>query len=292
MPTAVKPETRSFVDARGVTIHYYAWLVKKPRAVVQIAHGLGEYALRYQLLADQLVAAGISVYANDHRGHGATGLEQVDGDHSKLGRPGDGGVRAQVADLHEFTQLIKAENPGVPIAYLGHSWGSILGQMLINDHAADYDAVVLTGTAQRTFGQMNSGQLNAKHKHLGTTGFEWLSRDPAVSQAFLDDPLTFYADVIKLFGLPDGLRILGRTTKLAKDVPLLIMIGSEDPLGGETSVQRLADDYITRGGLTDVEVVVYTGARHEVFNETNQQEVRNDLVAWLEQRLAIGTSAS
>jgi alpha-beta hydrolase superfamily lysophospholipase len=70
------------------------------------------------------------------------------------------------------------------------------------------------------------------------------------------------------------------------------MIGSEDPLGGETSVQHLADDYINRGGLTDVEVVVYTSARHEVFNETNQQEVRNDLVAWLEQRLAIGTSAS
>jgi alpha-beta hydrolase superfamily lysophospholipase len=292
MPTAVKPETRTFVDARGVTIHYYAWLVKKPRAVVQIAHGLGEYALRYQLLADQLVAAGISVYANDHRGHGATGLEQHGGDHAKLGRPGEGGVLAQVADLHEFTQLIKAENPGVPLAFLGHSWGSILGQMLINDHAADYDAVVLTGTAQRTLGQMNSGALNAKHKHLGTTGYEWLSRDAAVSQAFLDDPLTFYADVIKLFGVVDGLRILGRTKELAKDVPLLIMIGSEDPLGGETSVQRLADDYINRGGLTDVEVVVYTSARHEVFNETNQHEVRNDLVAWLEQRLAIGTSAS
>jgi alpha-beta hydrolase superfamily lysophospholipase len=291
MPTAVKPETRTFVDARGVNIHYYVWAVKKPRAVVQIAHGLGEYALRYQLLADQLVAAGISVYADDHRGHGATGLEQVGGDHKKLGRLGEGGVRAQVADLHEFTALIKAENPGVPLAFLGHSWGSVLGQMLINDHAADYDAVVLTGTALRTLGQMKSGQLNAKHKHLGTTGFEWLSRDPAVSQAFLDDPQTFYADSLKLFGV-DGLRHLGRTKELAKDIPLLIMIGSEDPLGGETSVQKLADDYINRGGLTDVEVVVYTGARHEVFNETNQQEVRNDLVAWLEQRLAIGTSAS
>jgi alpha-beta hydrolase superfamily lysophospholipase len=292
MPTTVKPEVRTFVDELGVTIHYYVWAVKKPRAVVQIAHGLGEYALRYQLLADQLVAAGISVYANDHRGHGATGLEQTGGDYSKLGRPGKGGIRAEVADLHQFTQLIKAENRDVPLAYLGHSWGSLLGQILINEHIADYDAVVLTGTAKRAPGQMNSGNLNSKHKHLGTTGYEWLSRDPEVSKAFLEDPLTFYADVIKLFGVTDGIRLFGRPRiPMPKDVPLLIMIGSEDSLGGEESVRRLADEYVKRGGLTDVEVVVYAGGRHEVFNETNQQEVRDDLLDWLESRLAIGAHA-
>jgi alpha-beta hydrolase superfamily lysophospholipase len=256
--------------------------------VLQVAHGLGEYALRYQTLADQLVAEGISVYANDHRGHGATGLEQFDNDYSKLGRPGKGGIMAEVGDLHQFTGIIAAENPGVPLAYLGHSWGSLIGQILLNDHIGDFDAVILSGTAHRVPGQLNSGNLNAKHKHLGTTGYEWLSRDAAVAKAFLDDKLTFYADALRLFGPIDGLKLFGRPrSPMPADVPLLIVIGDEDPLGGEVSVRRLADDYVQRGELTDVEVVVYTGARHEVFNETNQQEVRDDLVAWLEARLGL-----
>ena len=288
MPAAVSKTSSTFVDANGVTIHYYVWKAPKPRAVLQLAHGLGEYASRYETLAQFLVSNGISVYANDHRGHGATGLEQTGGDYSKLGRPGVGGLRAEVADLHQFTGIIKGENPGIPLAFLGHSWGSLLGQILINDHAADFDAVVLTGTAFRVPGQMNAGQLNAKHKHLGTTGYEWLSRDPKVSQAFLDDKLTFYADTLKLFGLIDGLRLFGQpATPLGKDVPVLIMIGSEDPLGGEVSVRKLADALVRKGELTDVEVVVYTGARHEVFNETNQDEVRTDLLAWLESRLGL-----
>jgi alpha-beta hydrolase superfamily lysophospholipase len=291
MPAAVSKTTHTFVDARGVTIHYYVWKAAKPRAVLQLAHGLGEYASRYEVLAQFLVANGISVYANDHRGHGATGVEQTGGDLSKLGRPGPGGLRAEVADLHQFTGLIKEENPSIPLAFLGHSWGSLLGQILINDHAADFDAVVFTGTAFRVPGQMNAGNLNAKHKHLGTTGNEWLSRDPAVAQAFADDKLTFYADTLKLFGLVDGLRIFGQPrTPLGKDVPVLIMIGSEDPLGGEVSVRKLADALVQKGELTDVEVVVYTGARHEVFNETNQEEVRADLLAWLENRLALKPS--
>lgn len=288
MPAVVTKQSRTFVDAGGVTIHYYVWAAKQPKAVVQLAHGLGEYASRYETLAQFLVAAGISVYANDHRGHGATGLEQWAGDHSQLGKPGKGGIRAQVADLHQFTGIIQSENTGIPLVFLGHSWGSLLGQMLINTHIADFAAVVLTGTAYRQPGSMNAGNLNAKHKHLGTTGNEWLSRDPSVAQEFLENPLTFYADTLKLFGLVDGLRLFGRPALgLAKDVPVLIMIGDEDPLGGEESVRRLADSLVQRGGLRDVEVVVYAGARHEIFNETNQEEVRQDLLAWLEDRLAL-----
>jgi len=288
MPAAVSRTTHTFVDAHGVNIHYYVWKAPKPRAVVQLAHGLGEHVLRYEPLAQFLVANGISLYASDTRGHGETGLEQWGGDLSKLGKPGKGGIRAEVADLHQFTGIVRAANPGIPLAFIGHSWGSLLGQMLINEHATDFDAVVLTGTAYRVPGQMNAGNLNAKHKHLGTTGNEWLSRDPKVAQDFLDDPLCFYADTLRIFGLVDGLRLFGRpATPLGKDVPVLIMIGSEDPLGGEVSVRKLADALVQKGELTDVEVVVYTGARHEVFNETNQEEVRADLLAWLENRLGL-----
>jgi alpha-beta hydrolase superfamily lysophospholipase len=160
-------------------------------------------------------------------------------------------------------------------------------QDILNHHAGDYDAAVLTGTAYRRPGSMNAGQLNAKHKHLGTTGNEWLSRDPAVAQAFADDPLTFYADTLKLFGLADGLRLFGVPTRnIEKDIPLLIAIGEEDSLGGERSVRTLAEKYVQRSRLSDVEVIVYAGARHEIFNETNKVEVTADLVDWLDTRLA------
>jgi alpha-beta hydrolase superfamily lysophospholipase len=282
-----------FVDAEGVTIHYHRWTAERPRGVVQIAHGLGEYAARYENLAQALVAAGYSVYADDHRGHGQTGLAQYEGDAKQLGHLGVGGLRATIEDIRQLTGKIRAENGEIALAILGHSWGSLMVQTILNTHAAEYDAAILTGTAHRKPGSMNAGQLNAKHRHLGTTGFEWLSRDSAVSQAFLDDPLTFYADVLKLFGISDGLRLFGVPSKtMGTDIPLLIMIGSEDPLGGERSVRNLAQAYLTRSRLTDVEVVIYEGARHEIFHETNRDEVFADLIGWLDARLTATASAS
>lgn len=282
----VSRNDRVFVDAQGVTIHYYTWLATKPKGVLQLAHGLGEYATRYEGLGQALAKAGYSVYADDHRGHGRTGVEQHLGNMKHMGKLGPGGLRATIEQVRQLTTIIRAENPGVPVAILGHSWGSLMVQDILNHHAGDYDAAILTGTAYRRPGSMNAGQLNAKFKHLGTTGSEWLSRDPAVAQAFLDDPLTFYADTLKLFGLADGLRLFGVPTKhIEKDIPLLIAIGSEDSLGGETSVRTLAEKYISRSKLTDVEVIIYDGARHEIFNETNKDDVTADLIAWLDERL-------
>ena len=107
------------------------------------------------------------------------------------------------------------------------------------------------------------------------------------AKAFADDPLAFYADAKKLFGIPDGLRLLGRPSRnLERDLPVLILIGSEDSLGGEKSIALLASAYVTRSRLTDVQAIVYPQARHEVFNETNRDEVVADLIAWLDSRLA------
>lgn len=283
--TAIRNDS-SYVDAHGVTIYTYAWKVAKPKGIVQIVHGLGEHALRYETLAQELVGAGYSVYADDHRGHGKTGVEQHGGDVSKLGKLGVGGLRATIAAVRQFTGIIRAENPDVPLAIQGQSWGSLMVQIILNSHSADYDGAILTGTAYRTFRDMNSGDLNKRHKHLGTTGNEWLSRDPAVHQAFADDPLTFYAAAAKLFGLIDGSRLLGRPAKnFERDIPLLILIGSEDSLGGEASIAKLAKAYVERSGLTDVEAIVYPEARHEVFNETNRDEVVADFIAWLDAHL-------
>lgn len=288
MPTATPiRRDHTYVDEHGVTIHYSVWPAAQPKAVIQLLHGLGEHSLRYERLAHELVAAGYTVYADDHRGHGRTGLGQYNGEHARLGKLGVGGMRATIAAIHQFTGMIRAENPGLPLVALGQSWGSLMLQILLNEHSEDFDAVVLTGTAYRTLTDMNSGDLNKRHKHLGTTGNEWLSRDVTVHTAFGEDPLNFYAAASKLFGLVDGARLLGRPARnLPHDVPVLILIGSEDSLGGERSIAKLARDYVERSGLTDVEAVVYPEARHEVFHEINRDEVVADLIAWLDAHTA------
>lgn len=284
MPTFIPVRhDATYVDAQGVTIHYYSWAAAKPKAVIQLVHGLGDHALRYETLAAELVNAGYSVWADDHRGHGQTGLDQYDGDVSKLGKLGVGGMRATVAAIEKFTGIVREQNPGIPLIALGQSWGSLMLQMILNNHSANYDGMVLVGTAYRTLTDMNAGDLNKAFKHLGTTGNEWLSRDPAVAQAFADDPLTFYAAASRLFGLVDGARLLGRPAKnIEHDLPLLILIGSEDSLGGEKSIAKLSRDYVERSKLSDVTAIVYPGARHEVLNETNRDEVVADLIAWLD----------
>jgi alpha-beta hydrolase superfamily lysophospholipase len=219
-------------------------------------------------------------------------MQQWGGDRSKLGRLGPGGLRGTIEAVHQLTGILRAQHPGVPLVLLGHSWGSLIAQILLNRHPRDYDAVVLTGTAFRAVGWMNSGDLNRRHRHLGTSGAEWLSRDTEISAAFFTDPLNFSAQTVKLFGLPDALRLLGRPAPgLPTDLPLLILVGSDDPLGGARSAQRLAEEYVRRSGMRDVEAIVYDEARHEVFNETNRLEVVADLLAWLDERVGERRSA-
>lgn len=275
----------TFVDAQGVTVHYYSWKAASPRGVIQLVHGLGEYAARHEPLIERLVTAGYTVYADDHRGHGKTGLGQW-GEADRLGRLGPGGMRAVVQDARELTAIIRRENPGIPLVLLGHSWGSFLAQMMLNLAPGDYDAVILTGTAYRTLRRMNGGNLNARHRHLGTTGYEWLSRDPAIAQAALVDPLVFTANGLKTFGLADSLRLLGRPARgLPPQLPMLIQVGADDTVGGPRSTELLAESYRRRGGLSDVVLIVYPDARHEIFNETNRDEVIADTIGWLASRL-------
>lgn len=281
----------TFTDAHGVHIHYESWRVENPSAVIQFAHGVGDHIGRYGALVEALNAAGYSVWADDHRGHGQTGYEQHGGDLTRIGRLGPGGLRATIAAVEQFTDVIReTEGDDVPLVLIGHSWGSLMAQMIMNRAGARYDAVVLTGTAFRTLRWMDRGDhLNRRHAHLGTTGAEWLSRDPAVVAAFAADPYTTTTPLRKLFGVRDGLRLLGRpapSPAIPAELPVLIVVGSDDTLGGEESARRLAEAYVTRAGLVDVEVIVYEGARHEVFNETNRDEVHADLIAWLDARFA------
>ena len=286
------PETsdeRSFTDARGISIVYDVHPAKtRPRAVVQLLHGVGEHAGRYGALIDALTADGYTVYADDHRGHGRTGVGQYGEGSPNLGKLGPGGLPATIAAIRHLTGLVRADNPDLPLVLLGHSWGSFIAQKLVNAHPDAYDALVLSGSSLLWPGALNAGDLNAPWKGAGATGVEWLSSDPAVGDAFLADPLTTTTRLPKLFGPIDTLRLIGLPRRdLGRDIPTLLMVGRDDTVGGPRSVHRLADAYRTRSGFTDVTTLVYPGARHEIFNETVQEDVRADLLAWLDRRFAV-----
>ncbi|MGP6170325.1 alpha/beta fold hydrolase [Microbacterium sp. A204] len=280
------PQTSELTDAYGVTIVYDVHAAEgTPRAVVQLLHGVGEHAGRYGKLIAALTRAGYIVYADDHRGHGRTGLRQHGGP-AKLGRLGKGGLRAAVDAVWQLTGIIREEHPDLPLVLLGHSWGSFLAQKLVNAHPEAWDAVILSGSAHLTPRGLNAAPLNARWESKDATGYEWLSRDPAVWKAFDEDPLTTNVPLLKLFGPIEALKLYGRPAKnLGRDIPLLLIVGRDDPVGGAISVHKLADDYRSRSGLTDVTTLVYPDARHEVFNELQQREVRADVLTWLDKHI-------
>lgn len=276
-------DTREFTDAHGIAIVYDVHPAEgRPRGAVQLLHGVGEHAGRYPALIGALTAAGFVVYADDHRGHGRTGIRQHGGP-ANLGRLGKGGLRAAKDAIWQLTGVIRTENPDLPLVLLGHSWGSFLAQMLVNEHPEAWDAVILSGSALRTPTMMNPAPLNARWKGAEATGLEWLSRDPAVWTAFDEDPLTTDVPLLKLFGLVEAAKLYGRPAKdLGRDIPVLLLVGRDDPVGGPRSVHKLAAEYRTRSGLTDVTTLVYPDARHEIFNDLQQDEVRADVLSWLD----------
>ena len=276
-------DTREFTDAHGIAIVYDVHQAAgQARGVVQLLHGVGEHAGRYGQLIAALTEAGFHVYADDHRGHGRTGIRQHGGP-AKLGRLGKGGLIAAKDAVWQLTGIIKDEHPDLPLVLLGHSWGSFLAQMLVNDHPEAWDAVILSGSALRMPGSLNAAPLNARWAADDATGLEWLSRDPAVWKEFDEDPLTTDVPLLKLFGPIEAAKLYGRPRKdLGRDIPMLLLVGRDDSVGGPRSVHKLADEYRTRSGLTDITTLVYPDARHEIFNELQQDEVRADILSWLD----------
>lgn len=287
MSTAPEARTEfSYVDAHGVEISAYEWAAAEPIAIVQIAHGIGEHALRYDAFARQLTQAGFTVIADDHRGHGETGRRQHGGELSLLGKLGPGGLRATEAEILQLTDIARERTPGVPLVMFAHSWGSLMAQRILNAHPNAWDALVLSGSAYRTPRFMESGDLNAAWAGSEASGFEWLSRDPEVARAFIADPLCFEADILKLFGIADGLRLFGTPgAGLDPDLPLLITAGAADPLSRRDGLQRLAAAYRARG-LRDVTLKLYPDARHEILKETNRDTIIADITTWMLERVA------
>ena len=277
-------------DSDATPIVTYAWSPPAaPRAVVQIAHGVAEHAMRYDRLAEALTAAGYAVQAHDHRGHGHSIGRGVE-----LGSFGTPGWDGLVADLVQVSASIAAAHPDLPLILIGHSMGSFALQQAIVDHSELYAAVVLSGStamdlmvAAMAAGDPDAGlgALNVGFEHR--TGYEWLSRDEAEVDAYVADPLSGYdlppETMPQLFGSATRLADPAALAGIRSDLPMLIASGDCDPLaGGGQLIQTLAQRY-RDAGVADVTVRLFAGARHEIFNETNRDEVTRVVIDWMDE---------
>jgi alpha-beta hydrolase superfamily lysophospholipase len=257
-----------------------------PRGVVLIAHGMGEHALRYDYLACCLAKAGYVVYANDHRGHGQTVANQRD-----LGDLGPKGLNSTASDMRRVVGVAQRLHPHAPIVLLGNSLGSYAAQLYATDHSDELAGIVLVGGSAL---DLRVGQLGAHGWRYtdnnasfsdGKTSYDWVSRDPTVVRAYIDDPMCrFSLSVRSQKSLIDAGSYLYQPTSLHRvrvDLPILVLSGEHDPCNAFLRNFHALLERYHQFGFRDVSSFVYGSARHDLFNEINRDEVIGDLIGWL-----------
>ena len=298
---------KSFITmSDGKEIMFHSWTGENaPKAVVVISHGMSEHVSRYNDFASVLVSKGFDVFGEDHRGHGE----------SAVGRYGyladKNGFFRVVEDIHEEILSLHERYPDTKIFLFGHSFGSFVSQCYIEKYASSIDGCILCGTAgprkalisvalvlarivafiggkkrpskflnKIAFGSYNERITDKK------TDFDWLSRDEKQVNAYMGDgecgflcTSGFFCDMFK------GFKYIHKNShikEIPEYLPVFFITGTADPVGtyGET-VQNLVDIY-KNNGIKDVDHKLYEGARHELINETNRDEVISDVISWLE----------
>jgi alpha-beta hydrolase superfamily lysophospholipase len=301
--------TFTFTASDGHGVFCYRWLPEgSPRAIIHLAHGMGEHSGRYHWTAEQLTNAGYAVYMNDHRGHGRTA--------NQLGDFGADGWNRALADLLEMNQQYARDYPDVPRVLFGHSMGSMLAEQYIALHGDTLAAVVISGSPGFThpvlswvlrlvcrFEAWRLGPLkesavlqnvifgSANKAFEASTdnpsGFEWLSRDSGQVQAYVDDPLCgfvpFPASLKHIFNGAAWTQRKASVAQIPTRLPLYVFSGSADPVHNEMrDINRLLKRY--QQADLDVQTRFYADGRHEMLNETNRVEVIDDTLTWLDAR--------
>lgn len=286
-----------FRDDHGVDVFYRQWDRAEPRGIVLVAHGASEHSGRYARFARALTDEGWAVYAPDHRGHGLTSAA------TGVGRLGPGGGAALIGDLHRLRDLASADHPGVPVAVFGHSMGALIALGYATQHPTALDGLVLCGFPASADGvaafaeQLQQAAaaglgdepapslagLNAAFEPARTP-FDWLSRDEAEVDRYLDDPfcgdrhpLTF-GYLAGLFEV--GVPALSPDAASAINCPVLLIAGDQDPAAAMGQNVHELEKVLETAGVA-AESRLYSGARHELLNELNRDDVTADIVTWL-----------
>jgi len=308
----VNPHLRhELLAADGHPIPVTGWVPRNfeaPSAIVQVLHGLGEHSGRYDRFARHCCERGFTVFAHDHRGHGAACRP------SMLGHFADGsGWDKVVEDAVAVQRFVTQQWPGKPVALFGHSMGSFIAQSVLSREPRNVGALVLSastfgprlrlrlgraltrlvilrsgGRAKSTLlGRLGFGNLNRRFAP-NRTAFDWLSRDEAEVDRYIADPLCGFAPSNRLWhDLLGGMievRSLRALRRIPANLPVLVTGGESDPLGGRRGQERLAQA-LQSTGHADVDLELYPGGRHEMLNEVNRDDFTRDVLEWIESRL-------
>ncbi|MFT3853763.1 MAG: alpha/beta hydrolase [Ilumatobacteraceae bacterium] len=286
-------DERTFTDQHGVEVFTRWWTVDAPRGVVLVAHGASEHSGRYDRFARALNDAGLSAVAIDHRGHGRTGAA------AGAGLMGPGGGHAVIDDLHELRAQIGGD---APLFFFGHSMGSMIGLGYLVEHSAGLAGGILCGFAADVddIGAMvpllqqvaDAGQRDEPAVGLlaaynepfepARTPYDWLSRDPAEVDLYVADPLSGDDNPLTYGFVLDLFQVLGQAPDhlAAISCPVLVIAGDQDPAAAMgANATKLAE--ALRGAGVHTDLTLYPGARHELLNETNRDEVTADVIAWM-----------
>lgn len=281
-------------DADGLSIRVHRWVPgRAPRGVVVIAHGAAEHALRYARFAAVLNEAGLSVWAPDHRGHGASPGPMG------LGDFGEGGWAALVADLGQVIAQAREASGAAPLCLFGHSMGSFAAQDLCATRSDLIDALVLCGStsiAKPPPGPRVSGAGFNTAFEPARTPYDWLSRDQAEVDAYVNDPLCGFESRVQggARARPDFERLadpaLFRGVRSA--LPVLLLSGDQDPIHRGLVGLRLLDERLGSAGVARIDTLCYPGGRHEMLNELNRDRVMADARDWMLGALGLAGSAT
>lgn len=281
-----------------------------PKAIVQIMHGIAEYIDRYADFMQFLANNGYLVVGTDHLGHGKS-----------IEKPEDQGFFAEkdgwdyiIKDEEILRTSLKEQYPDIPMIVFGHSMGSFMARTHIIRYPEGFDAAVISGTGNQgaalVLGGLLMGNLVVAFKgahHYSTflnnvafgsynkiyenpkTDYDWLSRDEAVVQKYIDDPLCGFLPSCSLFrDMMVGIKFITNTANLAnmnKDMPVYFMSGAMDPVGECGKGVKIAYDNFVAAGMKDVSMKLYEDGRHEMLNELNKDEVYADVLAWLDSKI-------
>lgn len=287
------------------TIHAVLWRPEGPvRGVVQIVHGICEYALRYEPFAQFLTGHGFAVTGNDHLGHGQSVKD-----------PSEYGYFTQwshlVRDVRALRELVGEKLPGLPYFLLGHSMGSFVARTYLIDYPGTVTGCALSGTAHhppvgvalgklvtsfgdpkkvnKVFYALSIGAYNKSFAPTRTSA-DWICRDPQVVDAYLADPMCNFPTKGGMnHAMMTGLGRVGDLRELAKmdkSTPVYFFAGDRDPVGSMGRGVRKVYALFQKAGVRDLTLKLYPGGRHEMLNETNKDQVFADVLAWLEEQLS------
>lgn len=259
-------------DGHAGEIVARVWRIDHPRYVAVLVHGYGEHIGRYEWVASTLNAHGAVVYGLDHAGHGKSAGERA------LVRDYDD----VVADLDQLVDTAAADHDGLPLVLVGHSMGGLIATRYTQLHGEKLAALVLSGPV---IGKWDVVDTLLAQDPIPPTPIdpETLSRDPEIGRIYADDPLVWHGDFKRptLEALNEAMARISAHGSLG-DLPVLYLHGEGDrlvPIGN-------SQDGVTQVAGPHTESTVYPGAQHEIFNETNKEEVLGDVTAFVDKVLA------